>query len=104
MAKFYIAALLGLAAAPAAYAQAPAAPAADAAQYSTASTDIGTLIDNPQTKAIVDKHLPGFSASPQIDMAKGMTLRAVQPFAAEQLTDAALNAIDADLAKLPAKK
>lgn len=106
MTKFLIPALLGLTAATAAYAQAPAAApaAAAAAQFSTENTDVGTLIDNPQTKAIVDKHIPGFSSNPQIEKARGMTLRAIQPYAGDQVTDAALAAIDADLAKLPAKK
>ena len=40
--------------------------------------------------------------NPQIGMAKGMTLRAVQAFAADQFTDAALEAVDADLARLGA--
>lgn len=103
MIKFFTPALLGLVAATAAQGQQPADSTAAAAQYSTEKTDVGSLIDNPQTKTIVDKHIPGFSSNPQIDMARGMTLRAIQPFAADQVTDAALSAIDGDLAKLHAK-
>jgi hypothetical protein len=42
-----------------------AAPAlaADAAKYTTTDTDIGTLLDTPETKAILDKHMPGFSGN-----------------------------------------
>ena len=86
-----------------ALAQQPAAPAA-AVGYSTADTDIGTLIDNPQTKAVLDKHVPGFSENPQISMARAMTLKQIQGFAADVLTDAALTKIDADLAKVPKTK
>lgn len=106
MIKILVPALLSLTAATAAYAQTPATAQAGAvsAHYTTADTEIGALLDNPQAKAIIDKHIPGFSANPQIEMARGMTLRAIQAYAADQITDGALTAIDADLAKLPAAK
>ncbi len=75
------------------------APAA-AAKYSTAETTIGDLLDNPVTKAILDKHMPGFSTNPQVEMARGFTLRAIQPMAPDQIKAEALDLIDADLAKL----
>jgi hemoglobin-like flavoprotein len=50
------------------------------------------------------KHVPSISKSENIDMARSMTLKAMQQFAADVLTDDVLKAIDADLAKLPAKK
>jgi hypothetical protein len=40
----------------------------------------------------------------QIDMARSMTLKGIQPYAADRVTDKALAQIDAELAKLPAKK
>ena len=84
-----------------------AAPAiaADAPKsvYSTVDTDIGTLIDTPVTRAILDKVMPGFASNDQIAMARPMTLRAIQQYAPDQITTAKLNAIDAELAKLPAK-
>ena len=80
---------------------APAAPpAAPAAKYSTASTEIGTLVDTPATKAILDKVLPGFSDNPQLAMARGMTMRQIQAFAADVLTDEKLATIDSELAAL----
>jgi hypothetical protein len=82
-------------------ADAAAAPAATA--YSTSDTSIGDLIDTPATRAILDKYLPGFSTAEQIDMARGMTLKAIQPYSAA-VTDETLAKIDADLAKLPASK
>jgi len=72
--------------------------------YSTAESTIGELIDNPETKAIFDKYLPGVSSNEQFDMAKAMTLRQVQAYAPDQFTDETLAKIDADLAKVPAKK
>ncbi len=81
----------------AAEAQAVAAPAP---AFSTAGTDIGTLLDNPQTRAVLDKHMPSFAANPQIEMARAMTLRQIQSFAADMLTDEVLAKVDADLAKI----
>jgi hypothetical protein len=81
-------------------AAATAAPAA----YSVAETSIGTLLDDAASKAIVDKHIPGFSTNPQVEMARGMTLKAIQSFAADVLTDEAFAKIDADLLLLAAKK
>ncbi|MET0588219.1 MAG: hypothetical protein ABWZ75_06815 [Novosphingobium sp.] len=93
----------GLAGSAAASAQAPAAATA-APAYSTSETSIGDLLDNPATKAVLDKHMPGFAGNPQIDMARGMTLKQIQQFAGDAVTDDALARIDADLAKIPAKK
>lgn len=97
------AAFLATAAAPAVAsapaAQAPAATPA-APKYSTEDTDIGTLIDNPATKAILEKHIPGMTTSDQIDMARAMTLKAIQQYASDMVTDERLAAIDADFAKL----
>lgn len=90
---------VGMVSAPAIAADAAAAPAANPL-YSTTDTDIGTLLDNPATKAVLDKILPGFSTNEQVAMARGMTLRAIQQFAADQITDERLTAIDAELAKL----
>lgn len=74
------------------------------AAYSTADTDIGTILDTPALKIIIDKHLPGFSSGDQVDMARPMTLRAIQQFAPDTITDTALAAIDAEFANLAAEK
>lgn len=71
------------------------------AHYTTEDTAVGDLIDNPKSRAIVDKYIPGFSSSEQIDMARGMTLKSIQAFSPDAVTDDALAKIDADLAKLP---
>lgn len=76
-----------------------AAPAAKP-KYSTAETDVGTLLDDPAAKAIIDKHIPGMTSNEQIEMARSMTLKAVQTYAPDDVTDERLAQIDADLAKL----
>lgn len=87
----------------AAYAgDAPAAAAAKPA-YSTADTPLGDMLDDPAAKAVLQKHLPDVVNGDGIDMARGMTLKTLQNYAADQVTDAKLAAIDADLAKLAGK-
>jgi hypothetical protein len=84
---------------------APTAPApATAAKYSSAQTQIGTLLDDPAARAVLDKYLPSVSHGDQIDMARSMTLKDIQQFAPDVITDQILAQVDADLAKLPAKK
>jgi hypothetical protein len=80
-----------------------AAVPAMAATYTTADTDIGTLLDTPETKAILDKLMPGFSTNEQVAMARPMTLRAIQQYAPDKITTEILDQVDAELAKLPAK-
>jgi hypothetical protein len=78
--------------------------AAPPAHYSTAETDIGTLLGDPAAKAVVAKYIPDFATNPQASMASAMTLRQVAPMSPTPITDQTLAKIDADLAKLPAKK
>lgn len=78
-------------------ASAPAAPAG----FSVETTDLGTLLDNPGSKAVLVKHLPDMVGNEQIQMARGMTLKQLQGFAGDALTDAKLAAVQADLDKLP---
>ena len=86
----------------AAQAEAPKAPAAApaAAKYSTAETELGVILDDPAAKAIVEKNIPGLTTNPQIEMARGMSLKTIQGYAADTVTDARLAAIDAEFAKL----
>ena len=81
-----------------------AADAAAATGYTTADTSIGTLLDDPAAKAVLDKVMPGFTSNPQIDMARSMTFKQIQQYAPDQITDVALSKIDAELSKLPVKK
>lgn len=82
----------------------PVAVYAQAAGYDVATTPLGTLIDDPAAKAVLDKNLPGFASNPQIEQARPMTLKMLQQYMADQLPDAKLAAIQSQLAALPAKK
>ncbi|MBU3077538.1 hypothetical protein [Sphingomonas quercus] len=81
----------------------PAAAPAAAPGYNVASTEIGKLLDDPAAKAVLDKYAPGLTTHPQIDEARPMTLKAVQPYAPDLLTDAVLANIQAELGKLSAR-
>ncbi len=85
-------------------AMAPTAAFAQAAAYTTSTTEIGTLLDDPAARAVLDKHLPGMTTNEQVDMARAMTLKDIQQYSPDQVTDEVLAKVDADLAKLPAKK
>lgn len=43
----------------------------------TLDTTLGSLLDDPQAKAVIEKNFPGMSANPMIAMVKGMTLNAI---------------------------
>jgi hypothetical protein len=95
---------LGAMATPVMAVDAPAAATVAKAAFSTTDTDIGTLIDTPATRTVLDKFLPGLSTNDQISMARSMTLRAIQPMAGDKISVDALDKMDAELAKLPAAK
>ena len=97
MKKMMLAAALLAMAPVSAYAQADA-------HYSTATTEIGTLLDDPAAKAILEKYIPGMTTNDQVEMARAMTLKDIQQYSPDAVTDKALAEIDAELAKLPAKK
>lgn len=86
--------LCGMLAAPTVMA-APPAPG-----YSVQYSTIGALLADPHSRAILDKYLPGFSATRIADRGRHMTLRQVQPFDPTQLTDTALAKINAALVKI----
>jgi hypothetical protein len=103
-----LAALAALAAAPAfAQASAQAATGASASAAAPAagapsidSTPIEELAAKPETKAVLDKDLPGLTSHPAYDQFKSMTLKQLQPMSQGALTDAQLAQVQADLAKL----
>lgn len=103
-----IAAALAVVATPAILSAQTAAPAATTdtakkAAYSTNSTEIGTLLDDPAARVVLDKYIPGMTTSDQVDMARGMTLKDIQQYSPDQITDQMLASMDAEFAKLPAK-
>ena len=98
-----LAATLASVSATPALADAASATAAKPA-YTTSDTDLGTLLDNPATKAVLSKYIATMISNPQIDMARSMTLKQLQAYSGDSLTDAVLAKIDADLAQVPAAK
>jgi hypothetical protein len=43
----------------------------------SADMKVKELVTNPDTKAILEKHLPGVTKNPMVAMAYGMTLKSV---------------------------
>ncbi len=64
---------------------------------------IGEIVDDPAAKRIPDTYIPGLSKNPQIDMARGMTLRHAQGYAPDLVPEDARVKIEADFGK-PDKK
>ena len=97
MKKMILASLAGLSIAFAA----GAALAAD--KLTVDETPIADLAATPETKAILDKDLPGLTAHPAFDQFKGMTLKALQPMSGGVVTDEQLAAVQAGLDALAKK-
>ena len=77
-------------------------PAKAAAGYSTAS-NVGDLLDNPATKAVLLKDAPTTASSPRLEAeARGLALDDIVAFSPE-LTPEVMAKINADLAKIPRK-
>lgn len=73
--------------------------------YSTAETDIGTLMDDPNARAILKKYMPKNISDPQFSMARMFTLTFIQAHDRHgELTDENLDKMDAEFAKLAEKE
>lgn len=103
VASLLVIATLGGAAVTASAAPAPSAVKAEKPLFTTTDTPLGDLLDDADAKAILQKHIPEIIARDGIDMARGMTLKQLQSYAGDQLTDAKLVAIEADLARISGK-
>ncbi len=42
------------------------------ARYDLSTTTLGTLLEDPDVQAILEKHAPGVTSNPMIGMVKGM--------------------------------
>jgi hypothetical protein len=65
----------------------------------TINSPLRELLADPKAKAILEKHFPGFSGNPQLQMAMGMTLQQIKPFSQGAITDEKLKLVEADLSK-----
>ena len=70
-------------------------------RYNSLITPLGTLLDDPAARAVLQKHISDVIGSPQIAMARGITLSELQSFV-PQITPALLDAINAELPAIPA--
>jgi hypothetical protein len=71
----------------------------------TLDTQLGTLLDDPKAKAVIDKYIPGVTTHPMIGMARGFTLNMIlaTPQAAQfGLTKEKLEPVLAEINKLEA--
>jgi hypothetical protein len=64
------------------------------------NSNLGDLLDNEASKAILEKHLPGISTHPQIEMGRSMPLKTVAGFSGGLISNEALEKVDADLKAL----
>ena len=80
------------------------AQAAPATHYSVETTLVGKLIDDPAAAAILQKLIPTVWAN-ELFQSQGreLTLKAIQQYEPEVLSDANLARIQAEFDKIPAK-
>jgi para-nitrobenzyl esterase len=71
-------------------------------KYNSLTTPIGTLLDDPAARAVLEKHIPDLIGNSQIATARGITLSELGAFLPQRLTSGVLNAIDAELPAIPA--
>ncbi|GAB3552719.1 hypothetical protein GCM10027343_38610 [Noviherbaspirillum agri] len=64
------------------------------------NSNLGDLLDNADSKAVLEKHLPGISTHPQIAMGRGFPLKMVANFSGGLITNEALEKVDTDLKAL----
>ncbi len=83
---------------------APAAPAAPSAHYSVTATTVGKMLDDPAANALLKKLIPTVYANEMFQtMGRDLTLKDIQQYEGEALSDANLEKIQAELNKIPAK-
>ncbi|WP_439136298.1 glucuronyl esterase domain-containing protein [Pseudomaricurvus sp.] len=71
-----------------------------AASYSTTTSSIGSLLDNPETKAVLEKYAPKIVKSSRVKMMRNTTLKGIQGYSGGMLTDEVLAQIDAELKQI----
>jgi beta-glucosidase len=63
-------------------------------------SSIQSLLEDPDAKAVLEKHIPEIASAPQIQMALNMNLKQIAPYASQILTASKLNQIEADLSSI----
>lgn len=76
-----------------------------AGHYSVTETKVGTLLDDPAAAEVLKRLIPGVYANDMFQtMGRTQTLKGVQQFEPDALSDAILASIQAEFDKLPATK
>lgn len=63
---------------------------------------VAELLKNPQAAEVLEKYLPGLSQSPELEMAKGLTLAQIAEYPQSGIDEEQLKALNAELAKIKA--
>jgi hypothetical protein len=71
--------------------------------YTTQDTPIGTLLDDPQARTILQKYIPALVEGRNADRVRSSSLKSIQGYSGGLITDKMLTAIDADLLLLGPK-
>jgi hypothetical protein len=70
------------------------------AKYDLSTTTLGSLLDDPDVVAIMEKHAPGITSNPMLGMAKGMPAAQAVGMAGGMIGQDAVAAITADIEAL----
>lgn len=84
-------------------APAPAPAGAQAVAGFSADTPLETVVADPAAKAVLDKTLPNIAKHPAFEQFKAMSLRQLQPYASDRISEEAVAKVDAELKALPTK-
>jgi hypothetical protein len=77
---------------------------APAARYSVSSTLVGKMLDDPAANALLKKMIPTVYANEMFQtMGRDLTLKAIQQYEPDALSDENLAKLQAELDKIPAK-
>lgn len=83
-----------------AFAQNAAPASAVAPSVFNIDTPIEAIAADPKAKAALDAAFPGMTAHPMYEQFKGMSVKQLQPMASDQITDAGIAKLTAELAAL----
>ncbi len=70
------------------------------ARYDLATVTLGTLLDDPEVAAVVEKHAPGISKDPIVASVKGMPAQQILALASGVIGQARIDAILAEVQAL----
>ncbi|MGB7980891.1 MAG: hypothetical protein WCF36_08895 [Candidatus Nanopelagicales bacterium] len=69
-------------------------------KYDLTTTTLGSLLEDPEVVAIMEKHAPGITSNPMLGMAKGMPAAQAVGMAGGMIGQDAVTAIMADIEAL----